>query len=185
MGGKVVVMSQADYAAWMANQGETATHMSMEQAGARLFNKIGCANCHGSVDTPRAPSLYGIYGRTERYSNAPTGKIDDEAVRSAILRPYDRLVQGYDESMPAYQGQISEDDVLNLLAYIRSMGASTKPTPAGSTYRGAVTTAGHQDTPTTLAVGSLQSRTETPDATPTVRKAEPSVGAIASRGGNQ
>src|SRR5579862_8618090 len=88
MGGKVVVMADRDYEQWLANQGETALPLTMEQAGARLFNKVGCVNCHAAVDNPRAPSLIGVYGKPQTFSNAAPQMADDEFLRNAILRPY-------------------------------------------------------------------------------------------------
>jgi cytochrome c oxidase subunit 2 len=185
MGGKVIVMTQSDYQQWLANQGETVLPMTMEQAGARLYNKIGCANCHAAEDNPRAPSLLGVYGRTETYSNASAGKVDDEALRTAILRPYDKLVSGYGQTMPAYAGQLSEEDVLNLVAYIKTMGTGSESAPlASATSRAAVVAASGKETNDSMAVGSLGARAETPEATPTVRQNNPSVGALAARGRN-
>ena len=156
--------------------------MTMEQAGARVYSKIGCENCHGAADSPRAPSLYGIYGKTQTFSNSASQKVDDALVRNAILRPYDQLVTGYDQSMPAYEGQISEMDVANLVAYIKSMGASGPPALAGVTdHDNAVTTASHLDVTNSMAVNSLRARTPDTDATPTVRKNNPAVNSLAAR----
>ena len=186
MGGKVVVMDQQDYAKWLANEGEVSTPMTMEQAGARVYAKIGCENCHGSTDTPRAPSLYGIYGKLQKFSNAPPAKVDDELLRSAILRPYDQLVTGYDQSMPAYEGQITESDVLHLVAYIRSIAAAPPAAEAGITdHENAVTSTSHLDATTSMAVNSLRARTPDTDATPTIRNNTPAVGSIAARGRNE
>ncbi|HWD41366.1 MAG TPA: cytochrome c oxidase subunit II, partial [Fimbriimonas sp.] len=131
MGGKVVVMSQPDYERWLANQGESAVAMTMEQAGARMFHHIGCDNCHGAVDTPRAPSLVGIYGSKQVYADGSAATVNDDILHLAIVRPYDKLVKGYDESMPAYQGQLSENDILDLIAYIKTMGTPAQPVVAG------------------------------------------------------
>ena len=185
MGGKVVVMSQPDYQRWLANKGEAALPMTMEQAGARMYNKIGCANCHSAQDNPRAPSLYGVFNKPETFSNAPPQKADDEFLRTAILRPYDKLVTGYGETMPAYAGQISEEDLLNLVAYIKSLGSGTEAVASASeSTRAAVTNASGLNTNDSLAVGALGARAETPEATPTTKKENPSVGAIAARGRN-
>ncbi len=181
MGGKVVVMSERDYQQWLANQGETSLPMTMEQAGARLFNKVGCVNCHTAVDNPRAPSLVGIYGKPQTFSNASPQRADDEFLRTAILRPYDKLVSGYGETMPAYAGQLSEEDVLNLVAYIKTMGTNPQPVAAASNSPRGATTTSRADVSTTLAVGSLRARTETPEATPTLRSSNPAVGSIAAR----
>jgi cytochrome c oxidase subunit 2 len=176
-------MSQSDYAKWNANAGESSTPMTMEQAGARIFNKIGCENCHGAVDTPRAPSLYAIYGKTRTFSNAAPQKADDEYILESILRPYNKLTTGYGETMPSYDGQFTEEDVLNLIAYIKTLGGSVPPVPAGvASVANGVTALSGKDVKTSLAVGSLRARTEDPDVTPTIRQNTPAVGSIAARG---
>jgi cytochrome c oxidase subunit 2 len=186
MGGKVVVMSQSDYAHWLANQGETSVPMTMEQAGARIFHHVGCDNCHGASDTPRAPSLIGIYERAHSYEHEGSRKADDASVREAILRPYDHLVAGYGQTMPAYQGQLSESDVLELTAYIKSMGTAGAPSLAGiTTTKEAVDNASPNDSKNTIAVEALRARAEDPSATPTVRKKDPAVNALAARQGKE
>jgi cytochrome c oxidase subunit 2 len=185
MGGKVVVMPQPEYQQWLANQGETSLPMTMEQAGARLFGKIGCENCHSSEDNPRAPTLNSIYGKTQNIVGGRQMKADDEFLRTAILRPYDNVVSPYSETMPAYAGQLSEEDVLNLVAYIKSIGSGGPTLAASSTNaRGAVNATSGLDVKNSLAVGALAARTETPEATPTIHKGTPAVGAIAARGSN-
>lgn len=182
MGGKVVVMQQADYQKWLANEGETTLPLTMEQAGARLFGKIGCENCHSTEDNPRAPSLVGIYGRNQAIVGQGPMKADDEFLRTSILRPYDHIISPYTDTMPAYAGQVSEEDVLNLVAYIKSMSQGTPPVGTASTnQRGAVVNESGHDTNNSLAVGSLGARSETPEATPTVHNSAPAVGSIAAR----
>jgi cytochrome c oxidase subunit 2 len=122
MGGKVVVMEPRAWAEWIANGGESSTNMPMEQAGAKLFAKIGCNNCHGAVDTLRAPTLAGIYGKKRTMSDGTTRLADEEYLRESILRPHEALTAGYEAGMPAYDKQISEGDVLNLIAFIKSGG---------------------------------------------------------------
>jgi cytochrome c oxidase subunit 2 len=185
MGGKVVVMSQPDYAHWLANQGETSVPMTMEQAGARIFHHIGCDNCHGAVDTPRAPSLVGIYNTVIHYQNS-VQKPDDALIREAILRPSDNPVQGYGDIMPPYQGQFTESDLIELLAYIRSMGTSQSPSLSGiTTAKEAVDNASPTESKNSLAVEALRARNEDPDATSTVRQKEPAVNALAARQGKE
>jgi cytochrome c oxidase subunit 2 len=186
MGGKVVVLSQADYARWLANSGETTVPMTMEQAGARIYHHVGCDNCHGDVDSPRAPSLLGIYNQAQKFADQPPHKADDASVREAILRPYDHLVAGYGPTMPAYQGQLSEADVIELTSFIKSMGSTTPPSLAGiTTVREAVNNVSPTNTNNSIAVEALRARTEDPNVTPTVRKGDPAVNALAARQGKE
>jgi len=186
MGGKVVAMDPKDYAAWESNGGQAVVPMSMEQMGARVYNKIGCANCHGAEDTLHAPTLYGIYGKRRVFNDGTALIADDEYLRGSIVRPYDHITAGYGETMPVYQGQISEEDVLNLVAYIKVLGTAAANTPVSNVNIQAAPTAvsGTNDS-TALATNAVQANTPDPDATATRRNGSPAVGAVAAEGKNR
>lgn len=186
MGGMVVAMDPKDYAAWLSNEGQSVAPMTMEQMGQKIYNKVGCANCHGAEDTLRAPSLYGIYGKRRVSADGTSQIANEEYLRTSILRPYDHLAAGYGQTMPVYQGQLSEVDVLNLIAYLKVIGTPAVPVPASIVDRAsAPTAASRTNEPTSLAVNALQAGMPDPDATPTRRSGTPSVGAIAAEGKNR
>lgn len=130
MGGTIYVMEPADYEQWLAGSrgggGGTAT---MASAGSQLFQQHHCAGCHGEVGQGgRGPSLVGLFG-----SNVPiqqpgggvtTVKADEKYIRDSILAPKAQIVAGYDPIMPSYEGQISEPDLLQVIAYIKALGKS-------------------------------------------------------------
>lgn len=122
MVGTVVAMEQKEYAAWLANGGNEVKPMTMEQRGAKAFAVRGCANCHTGADTERAPTLYGISGKTRRMQDGTNVVADDSYLRESIVNPYNRLTAGYTQTMPVYANQISEDEVLDLIAYVKSLG---------------------------------------------------------------
>jgi cytochrome c oxidase subunit 2 len=116
--GSVIVMEPDEYERWLvAVQGET-----MEAAGQRLFQQYGCVTCHLADGTGPAPSLLGVYGHPVHLSNGQTLTADDAYVREAILTPTARIVSGYKPIMPSFQGQLSEEQILDLVAYVRSLG---------------------------------------------------------------
>jgi cytochrome c oxidase subunit II len=123
MGGKVVVLEPTEYAKWLERGGEGVPSLTMEQAGARLFAQTGCNNCHGGVDTIRAPALTNLVGDRRAFEDGTTILADEAYIRESILRPHLRIRQGYENRMPPYEGQLSELQVLQLIAFIRS-GAS-------------------------------------------------------------
>ncbi len=186
MGGKVIAMNPRDFAEWQRNGGVVQPRMTMEQAGAKLFAQLSCNNCHGATDNERAPSLYGIYGKTHTFSNASPATVDREYLRESILRPYNRLSTGYDKTMPAYEGQISEEDLLNLIAYIQVLGSTAAPNATGLTTAAALPTessnANGQDM---LSVNAQRAEKGNLDVTPTNRGANPSVNAIAAENRNR
>ncbi|HVX84898.1 MAG TPA: cytochrome c oxidase subunit II [Phycisphaerae bacterium] len=123
MAGRVVVMSPADYAKWEAN---VPLDQTPEASGAKLFLEYGCMTCHGQ----QAPSLAGIYGRQQTMSTGEVVTVDDDYLRESILNSRAKIVAGYPPVMPGYQGQLSEEQVMDLISYIKSLqGAATLPAP--------------------------------------------------------
>jgi len=118
MGGRVVVMEPAEFQAWLAGApaGET-----LEQAGARLFKQFNCATCHEQVAGARGPALENILGRSVELQGGGKITVDETYLRESILQPSAKLVAGYENVMPAYQGQISEEGILQLIAYVKSL----------------------------------------------------------------
>jgi cytochrome c oxidase subunit II len=121
--GWVYVMSQADYAAWLAG-GEK--NDSMAQQGERLFNQFGCGSCHSSEAGARGPSLAGIYGRPQQTAAGETQIVDETLIRQSILVPGTIHLPNYPEIMPTYQGQIDEEQMLRLIAYVKSLGGEER-----------------------------------------------------------
>ena len=116
--GKVVVMEAAAYEQWLMG---TPTGETMEQAGERLFVQNNCNTCHHDRADARGPVLQGAFGKPVRLESGQTVVVDEAYVRESILNPAGKVVAGYRPVMPTYQGQISEEGVLQLLAYIRSL----------------------------------------------------------------
>jgi cytochrome c oxidase subunit 2 len=117
--GWVYVMSPTDYAAWLA--GGTKSE-SMAQMGGRLFLQLGCSACHSSDNTGRGPSLAGIYGTTEKLTDGSTKTVDETLIRQAIVNPNSIMLPNYAPIMPTFRGQVNEEQVLQLIAYVKSLG---------------------------------------------------------------
>lgn len=117
MGGGVVVQTAADYARWVDAQPQGD---SLADQGARLFERAGCSGCHGGSDRVRAPNLAGVYGRAVPVEGGGFVTADEGYLRDSILLPQKQIVQGYAPIMPAYQGVLSEEDVIKLVAYLKS-----------------------------------------------------------------
>jgi cytochrome c oxidase subunit 2 len=119
--GEVIVVQPDEYERWLTGsvQGET-----MEAAGERVFRENGCITCHLADGTGPGPSLLGVYGHPVRLTNGQTVAADDAYIRESILSPTAKIVAGYNPIMPPFQGQLSEEQILDLMAYIRSLGGS-------------------------------------------------------------
>jgi cytochrome c oxidase subunit 2 len=119
MTGSVIVMEPDEFERWLAGgvQGET-----MEAAGERLFQQYGCATCHRADGTGQGPSLLGVYAHPVRLSDGQIISADDAYIRESILNPAAKIVAGYAPIMPSLQGQLSEEQIIDLIAYIRLLG---------------------------------------------------------------
>jgi cytochrome c oxidase subunit 2 len=118
MGGWVIVMKQDDYQSWLNGN---VPEQTMESAGENLFAERGCLSCHLADGSGRGPSLLGLFGQAVPLSTGKTVTADESYLREAILHPDARSVAGYQAVMPAYQGQLNEEQMLELIAYIRSL----------------------------------------------------------------
>ena len=123
MVGWVIVMDPADYQRWLAG----GTEGSLASQGERLFQKYACNTCHTGDATGRGPVLNGLYGTDVMLSTNQIVKADDNYIRESILNPQAKIVKGFQPIMPTFQGQVSEDDLIKLLAYVKSL-APAKPT---------------------------------------------------------
>jgi cytochrome c oxidase subunit 2 len=114
--GKVVVMSAADYQQWLEGH---AVEESPAASGSKLFTAYGCAVCHGQ----RAPTMANLYMRQVRLDDGRTVVADEDYLRESILFPAAKIVAGYQSIMPSYRGQLTEDQIFDLITYIKSQGS--------------------------------------------------------------
>jgi cytochrome c oxidase subunit 2 len=120
MGGDVVVMDPTDYQNWLSGG---AGDGSLAAKGAQLFVGMACSTCHQPQSQGRGPSLIGLFGRTVQLQNGETVVADERYIRESILTPALKVTAGYQPIMPAFQGLISEDGILGLVEYIKSLQA--------------------------------------------------------------
>ncbi len=120
MGGQVIVMRPQDYASWLRDNGGSTT---LAAHGAALFRSLGCSGCHGTEASVHAPDLDGIYGRRVYLADGSDVTADDAYIRDSILLPDKQVVAGYAPIMPSFQGQVNEDGLLALIAYLKSTRA--------------------------------------------------------------
>jgi cytochrome c oxidase subunit 2 len=120
--GEVVVMEPNDYEAWLS--GETQEG-SLAAGGAKLFNDLACNTCHRPDSADRGPVLDGLVGRTVKLQDGTTTLADEAYVRESILNPSAKVVDGYQPIMPTFQGLVSEEGLVQLIEYVKSL----KPLP--------------------------------------------------------
>lgn len=122
MGGSVIVMPEAEYQQWLAGD---SGNVPLAQAGEAAFQQLGCATCHqaDSQAQGRGPSLLGLFGQEVQLESGQTVMADEEYLRESIINPRAKIVAGYSSIMPTYQGQISDEGLQQIVAYLKSLRA--------------------------------------------------------------
>jgi cytochrome c oxidase subunit 2 len=118
--GHVYVMEPLDYQKWLA--GVSASE-SPRDAGEKLFSSLRCDTCHNTTSTARGPWLGGLMGSDVALQGGGKAKFDADYVRESILAPNAKTVAGFQPLMPTYAGQVSEEQILALIAYIETLSA--------------------------------------------------------------
>ncbi|PYS39015.1 MAG: cytochrome c oxidase subunit II [Acidobacteria bacterium] len=146
MGGWVVVMEPTEFDNWLSGN---ANQMSPAAAGQQMFESLGCVSCHGANgEGGRGPALLGVYGSKVVLAGGQTVTADDGYVRESILNPQAKIVNGFGPIMPSFQGQVNEEQLLQLVAYVKSLSTNkpetptSKPPPAATTPKSSATPAG-------------------------------------------
>jgi cytochrome c oxidase subunit 2 len=125
MGGWVTVMEPSDYAAWLS--GSSGGNTNPVVAGEKLFAEKACSTCHVADGTGRSPSLNGLYGAQVLLADGSAVVADDAYIRESILQPNAKIVAGYQPLMPTFQGQLTEEQIFALTAYIKSLQSQPVP----------------------------------------------------------
>jgi cytochrome c oxidase subunit 2 len=118
MTGEVVVMEANDYQAWLS--GGTAEG-SLALAGQKLFADLACNTCHRPDAQGRGPVLDGLFERTVALQNGETVVADEAYLRESILAPAAKITAGFQPMMPTFQGLLSEEQLLELIEYIKAL----------------------------------------------------------------
>jgi len=121
--GWVEVMEPTEYQRWLAG----GTEGSLASQGEKLFQKYACNTCHTNDATGRGPVLAGLAGKTIALADGRSTVADDNYIRESILTPTAKVAAGFQPIMPAFQGQVSEEDLIRLLAYVKSMPPGKQP----------------------------------------------------------
>lgn len=126
--GSVVVMEQRDFDNWL--EGNVTGQTPVEQGRDLFENKLGCASCHAGGPQQRGAKLEGIYGHDVKLVGGQTVVANDEYIRNSILNPGAQVVEGFQPIMPTFKGQVTEEQLVSLVAYIKSLSGVTGTTTA-------------------------------------------------------
>ncbi len=118
MGGDIVVMEPTEFERWLDAH---RAGPDMASHGEALFREYGCSGCHGENAVVHAPNLAGLFGKPVPLADGTTVVADERYVRDSILLPLKEVAAGYDPIMPSFVGKIGENDILDLIAYVKSL----------------------------------------------------------------
>jgi cytochrome c oxidase subunit II len=130
--GWVTAMEPQQYEDWLAGG---AGQVTLASAGEKLFQELACSSCHRSDSQGRGPVLDGVFGSQVALEDGRLVTADEAYIRESILNPQAKIVAGFKPLMPTFQGLVSEEGVLQLIEYIKSLkarGPDTRTSPAGA-----------------------------------------------------
>jgi cytochrome c oxidase subunit 2 len=120
MVGKVVVMEPAAYQAWLTGG---VVGGSLSKRGEQLFSDLSCNTCHRNDGSGRGPSLVNKFGQPQKLVDGTSVTMDEAYVRESILTPQVKVAAGYNPLMPTFQGLLSEENVIALVEYVKTLKA--------------------------------------------------------------
>jgi cytochrome c oxidase subunit 2 len=123
MVGHIVVMTPRDYEDWL----ELHAEGSLALEGRKTFLKYRCVSCHSGDGAARAPTLEELYGRPVPLTDGRTVLADEDYLRESILNPSAKIVAGFQDIMPTFRGQVSEEEIIQLIAFVRMLRRGDTP----------------------------------------------------------
>ncbi len=127
--GTIIVMEPAQYETWLSGGASTE---SLASQGEKLFAQLGCNTCHRNDALARGPNLNNLFGQPVKLSDGSTVTADEGYIRESILDPAAKIVQGFQNIMPSFKGQISEEQLTQLVEYVKSLAPRKAPQPKGA-----------------------------------------------------
>jgi cytochrome c oxidase subunit 2 len=121
--GHVVALKPAEYQEWLHAHAEG----SLALEGRKTFLKYRCLSCHSADEKARAPVLEELYGKTVQLRDGRSVIADEAYIRESILDPGAKIVAGYESIMPTFKGQVSEEEIIQLIAFIQALGRGQTP----------------------------------------------------------
>lgn len=124
---KVVVHPSGEFDRWLENAANFMERMTPEQAGETLYVRRGCVQCH-SVDgkAMTGPTFWKAFGSMQSMADGSQVEVDENYLRESILEPQAKVRAGYKPVMPTYQGQLKNEEIAALIAYIKSLSEDSR-----------------------------------------------------------
>lgn len=162
MGGWVYVMEQRDFDNWLS--GNVSGQTPVEQGRDLFENKLGCASCHAGGPQQRGAKLEGIFGKEVKFVGGGSATVNEEYIRNSILNPSSQVVEGFQPIMPTFKGQVTEEQLVSLVAYIKSLSGVTGTTSTPAAAPAASNSASNSNTAPRADRGNANTQGSNPNA---------------------
>ena len=119
----LIVMEPEEYQNWLEGWSpETQAASNPATRGKELYQSRGCVACH-SLDGSAVvgPSFLGVFGTEKILADGSKVSADENYIRESLMEPQAKLVKGFAPVMPTYKGQLSDEEVNVLLAFIKGL----------------------------------------------------------------
>jgi cytochrome c oxidase subunit 2 len=116
--GSVIAMEPQDFQAWLSGGRASDSPVA---AGQKLFTDLACVTCHQSDTQGRGPMLANVFGKQVELQDGRTVLADEAYIRESIVNPQAKIVAGFQPIMPTFQGLVTEEQLLQLISYVKSL----------------------------------------------------------------
>ncbi len=131
MVGNIIAMEPEAFQAWLGGGGASESPVAQ---GEKLFSDLSCNTCHMTDSQGRGPMLTNLFNKPVELQNGQTVIADEAYLRESIVNPQAKIVAGFQPIMPTFQGLVSEEQLLQLISYVKSLSTQgAAPAPAGTT----------------------------------------------------
>ena len=95
---------------------------SSEFKGKEIFTRMACNACHSEDGSLKlGPTIKGQFGKGIRHVDGSLTIINEEYIRESIHEPLKYIVEHYTPIMPSYTPILTDEDVENIIAYIKAL----------------------------------------------------------------
>lgn len=127
---KVVVQQPGDFAKWLQTAAAQYASMSPAQAGADLYQRLGCVQCHSTDGSPGlGPTYKEMYGRQVKLADGSAVVADENYVRESILDPQAQVVAGFQPVMPTFKGRMTDQQIGWIIEYLKTLSSGQQAAP--------------------------------------------------------
>lgn len=122
---KVIVHEPDEFQQWLADNSGSATKpedLAPADWGEQLVQQNACMSCHSTDGSEMTgPTWQGVFGSQEALTDGSSVTVDENYLRESILNPNAKIVQGYGQVMPSYQGQLNDEQINAIIEYIKTL----------------------------------------------------------------